>query len=84
MDKPRLVYTKHAEDMLVERDIDREWVEAAVNLPDFAEPDPSRPNVIRAFRKIAEHDNRVLRVVYAADGDVLRVITIFFDRGRSR
>jgi hypothetical protein len=83
MAQPRLRYTKHAEDMLVERGIDRKWVEATVTSPDFTETDPGQLNIIRAFRKIAERDNKTLRVAYTIDEDVFKIITAFFDRGRS-
>ncbi len=77
-----LIFTQHAEDMLIERGIDRAWVEATVQEPDAKEPDPKHPGVLRAFRRIPERGNRTLRVVYASVGDSLRVLTVFFDRKR--
>ena len=77
-----LIFTQHAEDMLHERGIDRAWVEAAVRDPETLEPDPQRPGVFRAYRRIPERGDRVLRVVYTATGDSLRVLTVFFDRKR--
>ena len=70
--------------MLIERDIDRSWVERAAKSPDEIELDPSRANTIRAFLSIAERDSRVLRVVYSKDEDEIRVMTAFFDRARRR
>jgi hypothetical protein len=78
------LFTHHAEEMLVERRIDREWVEATIQKPDVLEPDPTRLGVFRAFRRIAERDGRFLRVVYAPDGDNIRILTAFFDRTRKR
>jgi hypothetical protein len=81
---PRLLFTKHAEDMLVERKIDRAWVVATISDPESIEPDPARPGVLRAFRRIPEHGNRFLRVAYVSTGDTMRVVTVFFDRKRRR
>jgi hypothetical protein len=80
----RLVFSKHAEEMLVERNIDRAWVAATISDPEAIEPDPIRPGVMRAFRRIPEHGNRSLRVAYVATGDTIRVVTAFFDRKRRR
>ena len=65
MGKHRISLTRHAADMLVERGIERQWVDRTVNEPDAIEPDPERGNVFRAFRSIPERQGRVLRVVYA-------------------
>jgi hypothetical protein len=80
----RLVFTQHALDMLVERRIERAWVELTIRTPDTAEPDPTRPGVTRAFRRIAERDGGILRVAYVSVGDIVRVLTVFFDRARRR
>jgi hypothetical protein len=77
-----LVLTRHAEDMLSERNIKRAWVEAAIRNPDVLEQDPHRPGVMRAFRSIPERDDRMLRVAYVSDGSSCRVLTVFFDRRR--
>lgn len=82
MPGPRLVLTRHAQDMIEEREIDLSWDEQTISAPAYKEQDPARPEVIRAFRRIAERDGRMLRVVYAADNDTIRVLTVFFDRKR--
>jgi Domain of unknown function (DUF4258) len=64
MGKRRLHYTEHAEDMLVERRIKRDWVKGTIARPDAVEPDPRRPGITLAFRKIAEQEGRILRVAY--------------------
>jgi hypothetical protein len=69
--------------MLVQREIDRQWVTATVFSPDFVEADPTRPDVFRAFRAIAERGGRFLRVVYVPEGEDFRIVTAFFDRARS-
>ncbi len=82
MAETHLVFTKHARDMLIERRIERAWVELTVRTPDAAEPDPTRPGVTRVFRRIPERDGRILRVAYVSVGDAIRVLTVFFDRAR--
>ena len=84
MSARRLIFTRHSEEMLVQREIDREWVRAAVFNPDFVEPDPTRLGVLRAFRAVTERGGRFLRVVYLPEGDNFRVLTAFFDRARPR
>jgi hypothetical protein len=81
---PRLVFSKYAEAMLVERSIDRAWVAATISNPEAVERDPIQPGVMRAFRRIPEHSNRFLRVAYVPMGDTIRVVTAFFDRKRRR
>jgi hypothetical protein len=80
----RIILTAHAALMMTERDISPEWIERTLASPDSQEPDPLREGVIRAFRRIPERDNRVLRVAYARNGDTYRIIATFLDRGRSR
>lgn len=84
MAKPPIKFTRHAEDMLAERGIERGWVERTIGEPDTIEPDGARANVTRAFRSIPEREGRVLRVVYSMNDDEIRVITAFFDRARRR
>jgi hypothetical protein len=82
MAEHRITFTRHAAEMLTERNIKRDWVERTLTDPQSVEPDPSRDNVFRAYRPIAERDNRVLRVVYTQDKNEVRVLTSFFDRAR--
>lgn len=78
----RFEFTAHAIAMMAERAIERVWVERTVLAPDQAEPDPSHPDTVRAFRAVPERDGRVLRVVYRRAGTHFRIITTFLDRGR--
>ena len=73
-----------AEKAMAERLIEREWVERTISEPEALEIDPARPDVLRAFRRIPEHGNRFLRVAYIRVGDVLKVVTAFFDRSMQR
>lgn len=79
-----LHYTRHALDVMAERDVLPEWVERTLAGPDSEEPDTNDPMLTRAFCAIPERDGRVLRVVYARDEHAVRIITAFFDRGRRR
>jgi len=80
----RIIFSRHADDMLVERNVERDWVFDAIRRPDFVESDPNRPEVKRAFRRIPERENRILRVAYVESADSIRVVTLFFDRGKRR
>jgi hypothetical protein len=80
----RFGYTDHANSMLAERDIRREWVEPAILSPDAIEADPKNLDRTRAYKVLPERDGRVLRVVYVQSGQAYRVITLFLDRSRRR
>ena len=84
MTERRITFTRHAESMLTEREIERGWVERTLKEPDEMEPDPNRANMVRVFRAIPERGGRVLRVVFSTAGDQTRVITAFFDRAKRR
>ena len=79
MNKP-IMLSKHAQDMIDERKIVREWIEQVLENPLFEEPDLHHPGAIRAYAPIAAFGNRILRVVYYDTGTEIRVITLFFDR----
>ena len=80
----RAMHGSHAETMLAERRIEREWVDRTLHRPDEVRTDLTRENTLRAFRSIPERDGRVLRVVYSQDETEIRVITAFFDRAKTR
>lgn len=82
-EKP-LFFTKHAESMLLERNLERAWVEAAVAAPDEKEPDPRRSGVTLVFRAIPEREGRVLRVAYEETNNEIRIVTVYFDRRRRK
>jgi len=79
-----LVLSKHAQEMIEEREISLEWIEHVLQSRIFEEPDRQTPGAIRAYAPIAAFGNRVLRVVYVETGSAIRVITLFFDRRATR
>jgi hypothetical protein len=78
-DKP-LRYTRHADDVVAERELDRSWIERTVREPDWTRPDPRRPGIERRFRAIPEFGNRVLRVACLETEGEIRIVTVFIDR----
>ena len=72
--------TQHAKKVLAERGIAVEWADRTLNEPEWIEPDPFDPQVMRYFRTIPEFGGRVLRVAVNVAVEPHRVITVFFDR----
>ena len=56
-----LTYTQHFEDMLLERQIDRSWVERAISEPERIEE--SGDGTRHYLRRITERGERWLRVI---------------------
>lgn len=73
-------FTRHAQDAMAERELAHTWVEATVRMPDWREPDPVDPDVVRHFRRIPERGGRVLRVALVETNTEIRVISTFLDR----
>jgi hypothetical protein len=80
----RFTYGTHALANLVDRNLEKAWVERTVTDPDSTEPDPKHPERIRAYRTVPERDGRVMRVVYVPGGAAVHIVTAFLDRGRRR
>ncbi len=75
-------YTKHARDVMRERNIPEEWVMRTVSAPERTD---SPPDGTRHYIKaIPEHGGRFLRVVINPTVTPMRVITVFFDRRLGR
>jgi hypothetical protein len=79
-DPKPILFTRHAEDVIVERELDRNWIERAVRNPEWSHRDPRRVDVERRFHTIPEFGNRVLRVACIETEQEIRVLTVFFDR----
>jgi len=80
MPKARYELTAHAATVIAEREIELSWIEHALANPERTEPDRFDASLTHALAPIAEHDQRVLRVVYNASVYPPRVVTAYFDR----
>lgn len=67
-------FTKHAEDMLVERGFQKDFIENVVSQPEWAER--GEGDMWYAFKRIGK---KVLRVVVKGDKPSM-VITMYYDR----
>jgi len=72
--------TQHAAKVLAERGIAVEWLERTLDEPQWTEPDPHDPQVVRYFREVPEFGGRVLRVAVVPTANPARVVSVFFDR----
>jgi hypothetical protein len=77
-------YSRHANEQIEDRRIERNWVEIAVITPDWTEADPDFPDRTRCYKAIAAFEGRVMRVVHQREDDDIVVITAHFDRGAKR
>ncbi|MEW5759230.1 MAG: DUF4258 domain-containing protein [Candidatus Thermoplasmatota archaeon] len=68
-------FTKHAEDMLKERNIDRKLVESAILKPDWKEN--AKNDVWCAFKYVG---TKVLRAVIKGREKSYTIITIYYDK----
>lgn len=73
--------SNHAAKRMQERKIEERWVEMTLAEPDRDEQDPIDSQARHALKRIAEKDNRVLRVVYNDTTSPKRIISVYFDRG---
>ena len=81
MAAPKYELSAHAAKVIAARNIELAWVERVLASPDRIEPGTLAPELTNSLGKIAERDGRVLRVVYNASVEPLRVVTVYFDRG---
>lgn len=79
-----IVYTIHTRERLRERRIPTKWIEAILDHPLIDEPDPADDGRRRCWGRVPESGDRMLRIVYVVDTDVIRVITVTPDRNRGR
>ena len=77
-------YSRHANEQIEDRRIERNWVEIAVAAPDWTEADPVFPERARYYKAIAAFGGRVIRVVHQPEDDDIVEITAHFDRGAKR
>ncbi len=76
------VLTEHAQDALAKRGILIDWMDRVLMTPELIETDLMDPDLEHRLARIAEFENRVLRVVVNVKVTPLRVVTVFFDRRR--
>ena len=75
-------WTRHAREMLLERNITEEWVFRAIQDSDYYETgDDGNKHYVKA---IPEHGGRQLRVVVNPNVSPNRILTVFFDRRLGR
>lgn len=79
-----VVWSRHSDVAMREREIERAWVIRAIEGPDWIEPDSGDPALKRAFAALPERGGRILRVVYRESETQVLVITAFLDRGARR
>jgi hypothetical protein len=79
-----ILWTGHARDNILKRQILEEWVIETIHNPDWVMVDPKYTFRTRAFRRIAGFGNRVLRVVYEEEQDKIIIVTIVWDRNAGR
>ena len=72
--------TSHAATVIAARSIELRWITRVLMKPERTEPDPYDPSLTHSLASIEERDQRVLRVVYNASVDPVRVVTAYFDR----
>ena len=75
-----LVFSEHAEQVIVEREISLEWIESVLNEPILRVSDGRDPDVELFYRRIPAYGNRVLRVVVNTNVAPWKVVSVFFDR----
>ena len=76
--------TRHARERVDAGEVEAEWIEAPIRVPDWTASDPRRPNVSLSFKAIAAFGGRVLRVAHRPDDAHILAVTAFFDRGAKR
>ena len=80
--KQKAEFSKHANDMLIERNIREEWVWRTID--DFDNKETGTDNNIHYLKVIDENEGRILRVVVNSNVEPHRIVTVFFDRRLQR
>ncbi|MBI5195290.1 MAG: DUF4258 domain-containing protein [Nitrospirae bacterium] len=75
-------FSIHTQDMLKEREIPEEWVRRTINKADWE--NKGVDNNTHYFKRIDEHEGRVLHVVVNPHVSPKKVVTVFFDRKARR
>ena len=75
MATPPYELTAHAAVVIAEREIELAWVDRAFLDPERTEADRHDPSLRHALRRIAERNDRVLRVIYNDSVDPPKIVT---------
>jgi len=75
-----LAFTRHAREAMEKRGITEDWVRRAAEQPQRTESDRVDAALEHRLTPIAEHGERVLRVIVNPAVSPVRVITAYFDR----
>ncbi len=70
--------SEHAADMLRERNIEKTWVQFALDNPETKEI--REDGTIHYICSVENHRGKYLRVVVNPNYEPIRVVTVFFDR----
>ena len=73
-------YSTHALDAMEERRILKEWIERLLDDPAWVQQEHGYLGRFRAFGRVPEHGDRMLRVVYDEIREGICIVTVFFDR----
>ena len=74
----------HAKDVIIEREIDLDWISVVITNPAFKEADKDDSSLWHLYARIPEHGNRLLRVVLNTTIVPPRVVTAYFDRTKGK
>lgn len=72
--------TKHAFDVLKERNIPEEYISRVLENPGLRMDDRDDPELEHYLAMIVEKGDRILRVIVTKNSSPLRIVTAFFDR----
>ncbi len=75
-------FSKHASEMLKERNVSESWVWETVNNPDWDTLGPDEN--MHYFKVIPESGERVLHAIVNHKVSPKRIVTVFFDRKARR
>lgn len=75
-------FSKHALDMLKERNILEEWVNLTIDNSDWYGVGEDKN--VHYFKSIKEHGDRILHVIVNPNVSPAKVVTVFFDRKARR
>jgi len=67
-----VIFTKHAKERMIERGIKKEWVNEAIDLPDYK---VSKKDKIEAYGKI---QSKTLKIVYKKEGKFIKIISVMW------